>query len=56
MTTTVEKTFNIFDILIGTDGGEDFGRKPVIIQGITGRLRIDPHQANEGLRNKLLQE
>jgi succinyl-CoA synthetase alpha subunit len=36
MTTTVEKMFNIFDILIGTDGDEDFGRKPVIIQGITG--------------------
>ncbi|MDQ3998642.1 MAG: succinate--CoA ligase subunit alpha [Thermoproteota archaeon] len=28
--------FNIFDILIGTDADEDFGRKPVIIQGITG--------------------
>jgi succinyl-CoA synthetase alpha subunit len=36
MTTTVEKTFNIFDILIGTDGDEDFGKKPVIIQGMTG--------------------
>jgi succinyl-CoA synthetase alpha subunit len=36
MTTTVEKTFNIFDTLIGTDGDEDFGRKPVIIQGMTG--------------------
>jgi succinyl-CoA synthetase alpha subunit len=36
MTTTVEKIFNIFDILIGTEGDEDFGRKPVIIQGITG--------------------
>jgi succinyl-CoA synthetase alpha subunit len=36
MTTTVEKTFNIFDILVGTDGDEDFGRKPVIIQGMTG--------------------
>ena len=36
MTTTVEKTFNIFDILIGTEGDEDFGRKPVIIQGVTG--------------------
>ena len=36
MTTTVEKMFNIFDILIGTDGDEDFGRKPVIIQGMTG--------------------
>jgi succinyl-CoA synthetase alpha subunit len=36
MTTTVEKMFHIFDILIGTEGDEDFGRKPVIIQGITG--------------------
>jgi succinyl-CoA synthetase alpha subunit len=36
MTTTVEKTFNIFDILIGTEGDEDFERKPVIIQGMTG--------------------
>jgi len=36
MTTTVEKTFNIFDILIGTQGEEDLGKKPVIIQGITG--------------------
>ncbi|MDQ3961670.1 MAG: succinate--CoA ligase subunit alpha [Thermoproteota archaeon] len=36
MTTTVEKTFNIFDILIGSEGDEDFGRKPVIIQGMTG--------------------
>ncbi len=36
MTTMVEKTFNIFDILIGTEGEEDFGKKPVIIQGMTG--------------------
>ena len=36
MTTTVEKTFNIFDILNGTEGEEDYGKKPVIIQGITG--------------------
>lgn len=36
MTTTVEKTFNVFDILIGTEGEEDFGKKPVIIQGMTG--------------------
>jgi len=36
MTTTVEKTFNIFDILVGTEGEEEFGKKPVIIQGITG--------------------
>jgi succinyl-CoA synthetase alpha subunit len=36
MTTAVEKTFNLFDILIGNKGEEDFGRKPVIIQGMTG--------------------
>jgi succinyl-CoA synthetase alpha subunit len=36
MTTTVEKTFNLFDILVGTEGEEDFGKKAVIIQGITG--------------------
>ena len=36
MTTTVEKTFNIFDILIGTEGEEGFEKKPVIIQGMTG--------------------
>jgi succinyl-CoA synthetase alpha subunit len=36
VTTTVEKTFNIFDILIGIEGEEDVGKKPVIIQGITG--------------------
>jgi succinyl-CoA synthetase alpha subunit len=36
MTTTVEKTFNIFDILIGIEGEEGFGKKPVIIQGMTG--------------------
>ena len=36
MTTTMEKTFNIFDILIGTEREEDFGKKPVIIQGMTG--------------------
>jgi succinyl-CoA synthetase alpha subunit len=36
MTTTVEKTFNIFEILVGAKGDKDFGRKPVIIQGITG--------------------
>ena len=36
MTTTVEKTFNIFDILVGTERDEDFGKKPVIIQGMTG--------------------
>jgi succinyl-CoA synthetase alpha subunit len=36
MTTTMEKTFNIFDTLVGINGNKDFGRKPVIIQGITG--------------------
>ena len=36
MTTTVEKSFNIFDILVGSEGDEDFGTKPVIIQGMTG--------------------
>ena len=36
MTKTLEKTFNIFDILVGTKEDKDFGRKPVIIQGITG--------------------
>ena len=36
MTTTIEKTFNIFDTLVGVKGDKDFGRKPVIIQGITG--------------------
>jgi succinyl-CoA synthetase alpha subunit len=33
---TVEKTFNIFDILVGSKGDKDFGKKPVVIQGITG--------------------
>jgi len=33
---TVEKSFNIFDILVGSKGDKDFGKKPVIIQGITG--------------------
>src|SRR5919109_730633 len=36
MTTTMEKTFNIFNTLVGVDGDEDFSKKPVIIQGITG--------------------
>lgn len=36
MTKTLEKTFNIFDILVGTKEDKDFGKKPVIIQGITG--------------------
>lgn len=33
---TIEKTFDIFDILVGSKGDKDFARKPVIIQGITG--------------------
>ena len=32
----IEKTFDIFDILVGTKGNKDFGKKPVVIQGITG--------------------
>jgi succinyl-CoA synthetase alpha subunit len=32
----MEKTFNIFGTLVGVEGDKDFGRKPVIIQGITG--------------------
>jgi succinyl-CoA synthetase alpha subunit len=36
MTTTMEKTFNIFNTLVGVDGDKDFSKKPVIIQGITG--------------------
>lgn len=31
-----EKKFNIFDILVGSKGDRDFGKKPVVIQGITG--------------------
>jgi len=34
--TMPEKTFNIFDILVGSKGDRDFGKKPVVIQGITG--------------------
>lgn len=34
--TTMEKEFDIFGILVGNDGDKDFGKKPVIIQGITG--------------------
>jgi len=33
---TVERTFNIFDILVGSKGDNDFAKKPVVIQGITG--------------------
>src|SRR5581483_4348727 len=34
--TIMEKSFNIFDILVGSKGDKDFGKKPVVIQGITG--------------------
>jgi succinyl-CoA synthetase alpha subunit len=34
--TMPEKTLNIFDILVGSKGDRDFGKKPVVIQGITG--------------------
>jgi succinyl-CoA synthetase alpha subunit len=34
--TMPEKKFNIFDILVGSKGDRDFGKKPVVIQGITG--------------------
>jgi succinyl-CoA synthetase alpha subunit len=33
---TLEKTFDIFDILVGTKGDSDYAKKPVIVQGITG--------------------
>lgn len=33
---TIERTFNIFDILVGSKGDKDYGKKPVVIQGITG--------------------
>ena len=33
---TLEETFDIFDILLGTKGESDYGKKPVIVQGITG--------------------
>jgi succinyl-CoA synthetase alpha subunit len=33
---TIEKTFDIFDILVGTQGDKDYAKKPVVIQGITG--------------------
>jgi succinyl-CoA synthetase alpha subunit len=33
---TIEKTFDIFDILVGKKGDRNFGKKPVVIQGITG--------------------
>ena len=31
-----EKMFNIYDILVGSKGDRDFGKNPVVIQGITG--------------------
>ena len=33
---TIEKTFDIFDILVGSSGDNDYAKKPVVIQGITG--------------------
>lgn len=33
---TIETSFDIFDILVGTKGDSDYAKKPVIIQGITG--------------------
>ena len=33
---TLEKTFDIFDILVGTKGDGDYAKKPIIVQGITG--------------------
>ncbi|HKU49834.1 MAG TPA: CoA-binding protein, partial [Nitrososphaera sp.] len=33
---TIEKTFDIFDILVGNKGDKDYAKKPVVIQGITG--------------------
>src|ERR671932_2057204 len=32
----MDNEFNIFDILIGKESGEDYKRKPVILQGMTG--------------------
>jgi succinyl-CoA synthetase alpha subunit len=36
MTKVIEKKFDIFDILVGTENESDFAKKPVIIQGMTG--------------------
>ena len=36
MTKVIEKEFDIFDILVGTENESDFAKKPVIIQGMTG--------------------
>lgn len=33
---TIEKTFDLFDILVGSRGDNDYAKKPVVIQGITG--------------------
>ncbi|MGI0037850.1 MAG: succinate--CoA ligase subunit alpha, partial [Nitrososphaera sp.] len=33
---TIERTFDIFDILVGSKGDKDYAKKPVVIQGITG--------------------
>ena len=33
---TMERAYNIFEILVGSRGDKDFGKKPVVIQGITG--------------------
>lgn len=32
----MERTYNIFEVLVGSKGDKDFGKKPVVIQGITG--------------------
>ena len=34
--TMIDREFNIFDILLGTENDKDYGKKPVVIQGITG--------------------
>ncbi len=36
MTATIEKSFNIFDLLVGPGEDKYSARKPVVIQGITG--------------------
>jgi succinyl-CoA synthetase alpha subunit len=36
MTVMENKKFNIFNILVGEKGDKDYGKKPVVIQGITG--------------------
>src|ERR1043165_1661892 len=32
----MEEKFDIFNILVGRQSDKDFGKKPVVIQGITG--------------------